>query len=153
MILPDGNINKRVGFQIKTVSNMMKRYFCNSDVKNYADNLTGVHSWIIRYLYHNREKEIFQRDIEEQFNIRRSTVSSTLALMEKNGLIVRNPVERDARLKKITLTQKAVEIHFMLEKDLEMREKTLIEGINEQEIESFLKTLEKIKINLEKTER
>ena len=41
----------------------------------------------------------------------------------------------------------------MLEKDLEMREKTLIEGINEQEIESFLKTLEKIKINLEKTER
>ena len=63
-----------------------------------------MQGWIIGYLYQNRDKEVFQRDIQEQFSIRRSTVTGILQLMEKNGLITRSSVERDARLKKLELT-------------------------------------------------
>ncbi len=37
----------------------------------------------------NEGKEIFQKDIEAEFNIRRSTATGILKLMEKNGFINR----------------------------------------------------------------
>ena len=55
------------------------------------------------------EVDLRQKDFEQQFNIRRSTASNILALIEKNGLIQRESVPYDARLKKIVLTDKAIE--------------------------------------------
>ena len=69
-----------IGFEIKTISNLLKRKFDEEMAKNSMGKITGVQGWLITYLYDNREKPIFQRDIEKRFNIRRSTV---------NGQIVR----------------------------------------------------------------
>ena len=74
-----------IGYRIKTLSNMMKRNMeCQFGPRN--DRATLMQGWIIGYLYRNRDKEVFQRDIQEQFSIRRSTVTGILQLMEKNGL-------------------------------------------------------------------
>ena len=35
---------------------------------------------------------MFQRDVEAEFNIRRSTATGILQLMEKNGFLLREPV-------------------------------------------------------------
>ena len=45
-----------------------------------------MHGYLIRYLYENRERDVFQRDLEKKFSISRSAVTATLQLMEKNGL-------------------------------------------------------------------
>ena len=50
---------------------------------------------------------IIRKDIEEEFQIRKSTVTGILQLMEKNGFIYRESVEKDARLKRIVPTKKA----------------------------------------------
>lgn len=141
---------KKIGFEIKTISNLMKRRAEKSTTLKNAQKLTGMHSWVIGYLYHNRDKkEIFQRDIETEFSIRRLTVTGILQLMEKNDLIVRESVDYDARLKKLVLTPKAIALHETIEKEISEFETLLVKGLTEEEINSFLSTLEKMKKNIE----
>lgn len=137
-----------IGLEIKTLSNLIRRYVENSDTKKYVDKLTGTHSWIIGYLYDNREKDIFQRDLENEFSIRRSTATGILQLMEKNELIIRSPVDYDARLKKLTLTPRAIEIHKIVAEDIKRIEAQLSKGLTEEEIKAFLTVVSKIKDNI-----
>ena len=94
-------------------------------------------------------KEIFQKEFESEFSIRRSTPSSILKTMEQNGFVERISVPYDARLKKIVLTNKAIEIHKAVIKDIEKREKRLRNGISQSEIDTFLNTLTKLTANME----
>ena len=143
-------MHRKLGFEIHRSSRLVKRYMDNDATKLYVDKMTGTHGWAIGYFYNNKDRDIFQKDFEQQFNIRRSTASNILALMEKNGLITRESVPYDARLKKITLTRKAVEIHHTVESSFEKLEDTLSRGITEEELEVFYRVLDKINSNLER---
>lgn len=118
--------------------------------KNRADEVTGTHSWALGYFYKNRHRDIFQKDFEKEFDIRRSTASNILSLMEKNGLIVRESVPHDARLKKILLTEKAVQIHLEVDEELRYMEQGLTENISEEELSAFFATADKIRKNIER---
>lgn len=142
---------RHLGFEIRTLNNLIKRFFEAHKPEEFEES-TGIHGWAIRYFYENREKDIFQRDFELRFSIRRSTATNMLKLMEKNGLISRVSVDYDARLKKIVLTEKAIQIHKKATRNIELLESTIKEGITEEEITSFYKVLDKIKTNLEVTE-
>lgn len=107
-----------IGFQIRTLSHLVKRTVDQVAFDEQDDHPTGVQGWILGYLYENQGREIFQRDIQEHFSIRRSTVTGILQLMERNGLITRSSVERDARLKKLELTPRGVELHERVERSI-----------------------------------
>lgn len=140
---------RRLGYQIRSLERMIHHRHNQSATKSYIDSLTGTHGWVIRYLYDNRDKDIFQKDIEKIFGIRRSSVTSMLQIMEKNGLITRAPVEYDARLKKITPTERALELHRMISEEIDSIEEQIAKGLTDEEIETFLTIIEKIKQNLE----
>lgn len=140
-----------LSFEIRTLNNYVKRLVQSTKPEEFKES-TGVHGWAIRYFYENRENNIFQRDFEDRFSIRRSTATNMLKLMEKNGLITREGVPYDARLKKIMLTKKAIEIHKKATKNIAMIENTLKKGITEEELMSFYNVMDKIKANLEVTE-
>lgn len=142
---------RTIGFEIRALNNLIKRYV-HSTKPPELDSSTGVHGWALRFFYENRDKDIFQRDFEERFSIRRSTATNMLKLMEANGLIVRKSVERDARLKKIVLTNKAIEIHKQISQHIEATEKMLSNGISENELSVFYNIIDKIKANLEVSE-
>lgn len=142
---------KHLGFEIRTLNNQVKRFVQSTRPVEFNES-TGVHGWAIRYFYDNRDKDIFQRDFEARFSIRRSTATNMLKLMEKNGIIRRESVPYDARLKKIVLTDKAIEIHKKAIKNIEMIEKTLKKGISKEELAVFYSVVEKIKANLEVAE-
>lgn len=139
---------KTIGFQIRTLNNLIKRDFEKSK-NEILGNSTGVHGWAIGYFYENSHRDIFQKDFETQFSIRRSTATKMLQLMEKNGLINRVSVENDARLKKIVLTEKAIEIHKRITADIIEREKRLATGISKEELDTFFKVANRIRTNLE----
>lgn len=141
--------NYEVGFEIRVVSNLIKRKVESILCQKYNINITGLQGRIAGYLYHNRDKEIFQKDLEEIFSIRRSTVTEILKNMEKNELITRESVDFDARLKKITLTQKALELNFLVSKDIKEIEALLKKDIEKEELEIFFNVLDKIKKNIE----
>ena len=138
-----------IGFDIRTLSILIKRYIDGSATKQYVDNLTGTHGWVIGYLYDNRDNDVYQRDLETQFSIRRSTATVILQLMEKNELILREPVESDARLKKLVLTEKALDIHKMVEEDRKRTEEQLTKDIDAQELAIFRKALKQMIRNME----
>ena len=138
-----------IGFDIRTLSILNKRYIDGSATKQYVDNLTGTHGWVIGYLYDNRDHDVYQRDLETQFSIRRSTATGILQLMEKNELILREPVESDARLKKLVLTEKALDIHKMVEEDRKRTEEQLTKDIDAQELAIFRKALKQMIRNME----
>ena len=95
-------------------------------------------------------------DIEREFGIRRSSVTTILQLMEKNGLITRCSDEKDARLKRIRLTSAGREANLRMRDTINEVENELCRAITaEQKKELFLllDTLEDRLTLLEKNER
>lgn len=96
---------KRLGLALQRVQNTFNR-----NVDNYARSLglTGMQMLIIEYLTSfSKEQAIYQKDIEHEFNIRKSTATNILRLMEQKDLITKKVNNKDTRLKKILLTEKA----------------------------------------------
>lgn len=140
---------QHIGHQLKAIGNLMHRRWEASPVHGCAARLTGMQGWIIGYLCNNPDEELFQKDIEARFSMRRSTATGVLKLMEQNGLIVREPVARDGRLKRLILTDRARTLHREILAEIDETEALLCRGISEEELTAFLSTLEKIKHNLE----
>lgn len=140
---------KTVSFEIRIVFNLIRREIERVFSQKYGDHITGMHSWFLGYLYFNRDKDIFQKDIEEEFSIRRSTATEILKLMEKKNLITREHVAYDARLKKIILTEKAIEMQKLICQDIKEIDASIKEGISEEELKIFYNILDKFKFNIE----
>lgn len=138
-----------IGHEIKVLSNLIKRHIYNCHIKGTCGNLSEIQGLIIRYLYNNTSKDIFQKDIEEKFTIRRSTVTGVLQSMEKNGYIIRENVPYDARLKKIILTEKAISLYELVMLEIEKFEERITRNVSEEELEIFIQILNKFKKNLE----
>lgn len=138
-----------IGFAVRRLSNAIKRDIEKSKTDLNIEETKGVGGWAIKFLYENRSKDIFQRDFEEKFSIRPSTASKMLKTMEQKGLIERVSVDNDARLKKIVLTEKAVELHKKIVKDIKLREERLRKGLSEEEQKLFFAVTEKLIANLE----
>lgn len=139
---------RHIGFELRQVANIIRREIDNAVGKRNIEKLTGMQGRLIGYLCHNGEKEIFQRDIEAEFSIRRSTATNILQTMEKHGLIKRAPVEYDARLKRILPTDIAVTRHKIFEEEINRIENQVLNGITKKEADTLLSILDKIKNNL-----
>ena len=140
---------KNIGFNVRRLANYIRRDIEKSSASGKIVLPKGVNGWAIHYFYDNRDKQIFQRDFENRFSIRRSTASNILKTMEQNGFIRRVSVENDARLKQIILTDKAIKIHEEIMKDIKRRETLLRKGFTETEIEQFVSMIDRLILNLE----
>lgn len=144
--MPDKTL---ISFELHKTSRCIKRYMDSHTQKSCTDKMTGMHGWAIGWFYDHRNEDVFQRDFEKACNIRRSTATSILQLMEKNGLIVRESVPYDARLKKITLTEKALLMHRQVDDAFNALEDKLRSKLSEEETETFFAVLKKIQQEVE----
>ncbi|OPJ61182.1 MarR family winged helix-turn-helix transcriptional regulator [Clostridium oryzae] len=136
----DGEVH--IGKEINIFSHRIHRAISKEAAKY---GLTGVQSRIIGFIYHaSRKKDIFQKDIEEELDIRRSSVTSVLQLMEKNGYIQRVSVSDDARLKKIVLTEKGLEIQKNVFDFILGFEKSLRDELSDDELNMFINILNRL---------
>lgn len=142
--------DKHIGYEVKTLSNLIRRHIHSHALNNEIEDLTAMQSWIIRFIYDNQDiRDVFQRDLEKQFKIRRSTATEILKLMEKKELIEKEPVSYDARLKKIKLTKKATDVQYLIQEEVESFEQTMRLGLTDVELEEFFRIIIKIKSNIE----
>ncbi len=142
-------IQKYIGMEIGRTNNLLKRNFLNTSINKTLEEATGKNSWIIAFLAEHQEQDIFQKDIERIFSLRRSTVSNILKLMEKKGYIRREPVEYDARLKRLALTKQAMDIYNLLMEQLNEKELILRRNIPDEDLETFFRVLNRIQNNVE----
>lgn len=78
--------NMHMGRLIQMLSHQMKRKNCIVTMID-GDSLTVMQKHILKFiLLETLHREIYQKDIEEEFQIRKSTVTGILQLMEKTDL-------------------------------------------------------------------
>lgn len=144
-----GAIDNKVGFTFHKVSIEMKKLM---DARMRAagyDDVTLTNGWILKYLYDNRDKEVYQKDIEKHFAIGRSTVTTIIQLMEKRDLVRREFVESDARLKKVMLTEKGFEHHDHVVENFNKIHEEILGVLSQKEKELLLEFMEKISDHIE----
>jgi DNA-binding MarR family transcriptional regulator len=99
------------------------------------------------------DRVIYQKDIEEELNMRSASVSTLLKKMEAQDFIRREKVSYDDRLKKILPTSHTVEMKEQVERHVALLEKRLTAGIGEEELKVFSDVLERMQENMELTEK
>lgn len=124
-----------VGRAVNVLNNLIKR---DMESCNTNETVTGMQGVILHYIV-TRKAEVYSRDIEDEFGMRRATVSGYLALLEQSGMIIRKDVPQDRRLKKIFATDKAREVIGEIGKNIDRNEKKLAGNLTEREVSEFLR--------------
>lgn len=144
-----GREERNIAFAIKKLNNQITRYLYETE-SSVSESVTPLQIWIIGYIsYETQAGMIFQKNIETEFNIRRSTATLILQRMEKNRLIERKPLPGDTRWKSITLTGKALEIFEENKERIKEKLEEMTRGIPEVELDNCFATLLKIYANIE----
>jgi DNA-binding MarR family transcriptional regulator len=142
-------MDRKIGKRIRCTSTKIKRVMENLDSIKRLDNISGTNGFIIVFIYKSKE-DVYQKDIEKEFGITRSTASNIISLMEKKNLIIREKVDDDARLKKLSLTEEAKNYARDVLNDLKLFEDKITKDIKDDDLDTFISVLEKIENNLRK---
>ena len=141
-----------MGRLIQVLSHQMKRKSCVNSMIN-DDGLTTMQKHVLKFLLletlHKEQraalktvhKVVYQKDIEEEFQIRKSTATGMLQLLEKNGFIVRESEKKDARLKRIIPTKKAEALRPSILAHIRQSETQLTTDISEADVLTCKKVL------------
>lgn len=144
-----------IGVRLRMLNNAVRRYLDRtSESKREIENLTCSNGWIIGHLC-DAEREgrvIFQRDLEDEFGITRSTASKVLSLLEKKGFITRESVSHDARLKKLVPTDKSRKIENEMQCEVNRLESCLTKGFTQEELDALYSYLERLQRNIDSAE-
>lgn len=127
----------------------MGRSIMRSKIGKYVEDATETNGFIIGYLADHAQEDVFGRDLEEHFSVRRSTMSNIILRMEQKGFLTRTPVPYDARLKKLTLTDKGWQIDAVMQTAIRDTEQKICRGFSEEETEILMSFLKRIRENLE----
>lgn len=139
-----------VAFALRELSIAMARYFGHLNKDCPHDHPSGIQIGILDYLQRNKEKDIFQRDLEREFMMRRPTASRVLSRMETSDYIQRVSVPYDGRLKKIIINPEKFKKHDHPNKRMEQFNKELTRGLSEEEIAQFIHVTSLMKKNIER---
>ncbi|MCD8160677.1 MAG: MarR family winged helix-turn-helix transcriptional regulator [Clostridiales bacterium] len=117
------------------------------DACSTRSGLSGAQGRALHFIL-AQEEPVYQRDIEEEFGLRPSTVTELLKKMEQNGLIYRETEARDSRLKRIVVTETALAHQRQVVADLKELEDELTEGVSPGQLMVFFEVMEKMSENL-----
>ncbi len=141
--------HKSVAHMLKITANTANRCAEASIPPELRREVTESQGRVLGYLYLNRDRDIFQKDVEAAFSITRATASKMLTAMERSGLITRSGVAGDARLKKLTLTEKALTHVKRLHAGMRHFEQVLTRGMPQEEQSLLIRLLQKVERNAE----
>lgn len=136
-----------IGHRIRKLDNILKWNMQLALSGQGVDEVTAMNGFIIMYLHHHADQTVYQRDVEKEFKIGRSAVSNILTRMEENGFVHRETDGDDARLKRLTLTDKGERQCQLLRGTIEWLNYGQLDGISAGELEQFWATLDKIERN------
>ncbi len=142
------NNDEIVGFAVHELSKRLKTFLQNLNEEEGADPAAVSHGWLIGYLDDNRDKVIYQRDLEDQLHLAKSSIATILQTLEQAGYIRRETPPHDARQKQVILTPEGREFDQRMRRRIMTSEKQLRKDIPAEDIEVFLRVLRQMTANL-----
>ena len=138
--------------RLKCLQNLIKKNFESSDFIQAHPEMTTTKGFIIGYINWAKKegRPVYQKDIERDYSISRSTASEFLDSLEQDGIIMRVVDQNDQRKKQLFCTEKGEELMFELHQTLNDVNIKMLEGFTEEETKTFEILLERMILNLKK---
>lgn len=105
--------------------------------------------WILQHLAENANREIYQKDIERLFSIKRVTANQMLRTLETKRFIRRTLSKNDARKNILTATEEGIAAYGNLAGNLRQFMLKLHGNIPREDLEQFQITFRKLWQNIE----
>lgn len=144
-------MNQKIGLKIRILANELNRKAAEI-LKEDGESASSIQMQILNFIHRRNSQHVpvYQKDVEQEFDIRRSSATGVLQTMEKRAFIERKSCKEDNRYKTIILTelgqQKVKENIIKLHKFDEL----LVQGIPEDELTIFFKLMDKLSENSKK---
>lgn len=135
----------KILFKLKDLDKMVVRSLLDQEKLELLPSPTQMQ--IIEYII-NSDEEVLQCDLEKAIKLRRATISGVLKTMEKKNLITRVISSKDARVKKIILSDKTKKMYLESKAKVEALEELITSNISDDEISTFLEVINKMQENL-----
>ena len=112
----------------------------------------GPQGQVIRFLDYREESEqaVLIKDIEQELNITKSVASNLVKRMVQNGLVELEVNPNDKRAKYVRLTDKSRSQMKQVKSFFDRIDRSLLEGISEENLAIFEEVLERLQANVEK---
>jgi len=105
---------------------------------HYLKNVKNMPSGIFLL---GKKQNVYQKDIEQEFNIRRATASELLQKLENASYIIRLNDPDDKRLKRIEITKKG-EMHVnKIQERIQKMETILCDQIQKEDLDVFFQVI------------
>ncbi|GAT90523.1 MarR family winged helix-turn-helix transcriptional regulator [Apilactobacillus kunkeei] len=134
-------MTENIGRQLKIASTQLTKQFDKFAIQY---DLTSMQMSVIDFLTLFYDQEIFQKDIEHEFNIRRSTASTLLKRMEDKGLVRRVESNKAARQKQVILTDLAVQYEDDIQKFMVEKQQQIHSFLSDEEYAALESSLDNI---------
>ena len=112
----------------------------------------GPQGQVIRFLEHREHEQELTliKDIEQEFNISKSVASNLVKRMVQNGLVELEVSPSDKRAKFVHLTEKSRSQMKQVKSFFDRIDRSLLDGISEENLLIFEEVLGKLQTNVEK---
>lgn len=146
MIGSEEEINRKlVGKNIGFLSRAAHRY-----LKHQLRDYSIGHAQVLTLHFISQNNGLSQNALGHHFNLDKSSVTSQLNILEKNGYIIRKRDENDCRGRRIFITEKTKAIQPELYERFAEWTKILLHGFSEKEVEMIYSLIVKMIINAKK---
>ena len=115
----------------------------------------GPQGQVIRFLDYREEsgQAVLIKDIEQELNITKSVASNLVKRMVQNGLVELEVSPNDKRAKYVHLTEKSRSQMKQIKSFFDRIDRSLLEGVSEEELAIFEEVLDKLQANVKKNRR
>ena len=136
--------------EIKSLhTHMIRKLFCSVKIGK-CSRPKPLQIAILAFLIENKNKVIYQKDLENEFKISKAAISDVLNTMENNNMIKKVQEENDARKKRILLTDESYENYKNMESEKQKALDSILKDISKEDLDKFIEVAEKLKKNMKK---
>ena len=143
---------KDLAIELKVLNNLILRDLENRARLTAGDMISGVNGMIMGYILQHGDRDVYQRELEREFGLTRSTISKVVNLMERKGLVERAPAEHDARQRRLRLTDRAREVAGLVQEESRLLSSRLLSDFKDEEIAILMKYIERMTQNMRQSE-
>ena len=138
---------ENIEIEIRILSNRI----CNRlNQMTMEEEMLTIHQyWILQYLLKNGDTEVYQKDIEQLFSIKRSTANQMLRTLEARGCIERRISPTDSRRNILAMTPYGESAYKRLEEKMRSLLEKIHSGIAPGDLEHLEMTMKKLWSNLD----
>ena len=142
-------MQRKIGIDIHRLDNRIRRCVQRTASQHEMEAVSGTNGRIIRFLSEHADRDVYQKDLEGEFGITRSTATRLLRLREQKGLLERQSVPHDARLKKLVLTERSRRVLQEMCQTGMTIDARLLRGFSPEEVQTLYGFLDRMFQNLE----